>query len=166
MTFVRGKGNYVPFRPGGMEDAYKDRDDGGMEDEDYLAEPIGVVVDDPDSNGLAVIEKDAEETNKIWKSKAPGLTHGLKINDADEFLKSILGEEEFKPKMKRKKRFGRNGGMIGVGSGMDEGMMGRDGNGQANGEGMKNLNGGRGEDKDIDDLLPITVSIFEQLVLS
>lgn len=113
MTFVRGKGNYVPFRPGGLDDgAFAGDAQGDGEGEETEEE-------------RAVREKEEEEAmGKTWKTIAPGMRRGLKLDGggsavcvgfsgakgsrlgivADEFLRSVLGEASFTAPVKRRKR--------------------------------------------------------------
>lgn len=64
MTFVRGKGSYVPFKPGGLdEDAFVD--EGGEETDEERARR----------------ETEEEEAmGKAWKTVAPGMKRGLKLD--------------------------------------------------------------------------------------
>lgn len=63
-NFVRGKGSYAPFAPGGLEVA---------------AVPI-----DELENGSQEVEEDEEEEGG-WKTRAPGLRRGMKLSGG-EFL--------------------------------------------------------------------------------
>ncbi|KAL7418292.1 Antiviral helicase ski2 [Cryptotrichosporon argae] len=82
-SFVRGKGSYAPFLPGGLEPdtALKAKED--EEDE----------------------EQDEEETG--WKTRAPGLKRGIQLAGADEFLAEMLGEQSIATKPKRRAKPGR-----------------------------------------------------------
>ncbi len=63
-NFVRGKGSYAPFLPGGLEPAIKL--DGGMDDERDL---------------------DGEEDEETgWKTRAPGLRRGLKLDGGESLI--------------------------------------------------------------------------------
>lgn len=66
MTFVRGKGNYVPFKPGGLDDdAFKEGETGEEETEEERARR----------------ELEEEEAmGKTWKTIAPGMKRGLKLD--------------------------------------------------------------------------------------
>ncbi|OWZ36171.1 antiviral helicase SKI2 [Cryptococcus neoformans var. grubii Br795] len=79
-NFVRGKGSYAPFLPGGLEAAAKvEEDEGEDEDED---EEVG------------------------WKTRAPGMKRGAKLDGADEFLAEMLGQQSITAKAKRRRRDG------------------------------------------------------------
>ncbi|KAJ9111455.1 hypothetical protein QFC19_001224 [Naganishia cerealis] len=97
MTFVRGKGNYVPFRPGGLDDdAFLGADSGGTEEDG-----------DTEENEESRMRREQEEEEvmgKTWKTIAPGFKRGLKLDGADDFLRSVLGESSFNAPVKRKKR--------------------------------------------------------------
>ncbi|WRT70395.1 uncharacterized protein IL334_007393 [Kwoniella shivajii] len=78
-NFVRGKGTYAPFQPGGLEEAAKPEE---TEDEHQ------------------------EEEEEGWKTKAPGMRRGLKLEGADEFLAEMLGQQSIAAKAKRRRREG------------------------------------------------------------
>jgi antiviral helicase SKI2 len=121
MTFVRGKGNYVPFKPGGLDDdAFKDGETGEEETEE---ERVRRELEEEEAMG------------KTWKTIAPGMKRGLKLDGgmseptrlglnserlplADEFLRSVLGEASFTAPVKRRKRPKQQ---IGVSTDMQDG---------------------------------------------
>ncbi|OCF39629.1 antiviral helicase SKI2 [Kwoniella heveanensis CBS 569] len=77
-NFVRGKGSYAPFLPGGLEAAAKPEEEEQPED-------------------------DEEEG---WKTRAPGMRRGVQLEGADEFLAEILGQQSITAKAKRRRRDG------------------------------------------------------------
>lgn len=111
MTFVRGKGGYVPFRPGGLDQVYTPQDD--MEDADSSTED----------------DQTEQQEKGGWKKMVPGLKRGIQAPEqssspknaayqsADAFLREVLGEDSFKPKAKRKSRAERS---LAVNTGLDE----------------------------------------------
>ena len=71
MTFVRGKGNYVPFRPGGLDDtAFADGIEGEGEEETE-EERVRREVEEEEAMG------------KTWKTIAPGMRRGLKLDGGE-----------------------------------------------------------------------------------
>jgi antiviral helicase SKI2 len=60
-NFVRGKGSYAPFTPGGLEAA------------------ATVAVEGDDEEG----EEEEEEEEEGWKTRAPGLKKGLKLEGGE-----------------------------------------------------------------------------------
>ncbi|KAI5454433.1 Antiviral helicase ski2 [Naganishia albida] len=135
MTFVRGKGNYVPFRPGGLdEDAFKEGEVGEEEsEEDRVRREL----------------EEEEAMGKTWKTIAPGMKRGLKLDGANEFLRSVLGEASFTAPVKRRKRPKQQ---IGVGNDMQDGAVELDDN-----MAVQPHRAARNEDRsEIDDLLPIS----------
>jgi antiviral helicase SKI2 len=77
MTFVRGKGNYGPFRPGGLDDRAFAGDvvDGDGEETDEQR---------------AVREKEEEEAmGKAWKTIAPGMRRGLNLDGGESQRVSV-----------------------------------------------------------------------------
>lgn len=79
-NFVRGKGSYAPFLPGGLEAAAK-----GETPEEEEEEP---------------------EEEEGWRTRAPGLKRGMQLDGAEEFLSRMLGESSVAPKARRKRRDG------------------------------------------------------------
>ncbi|WVQ67181.1 uncharacterized protein L199_005376 [Kwoniella botswanensis] len=79
-NFVRGKGSYAPFLPGGLEAAAK------PEEEEN--------------------EQEEEEEDEGWKTRAPGMRRGIKLEGADEFLAEMLGQQSIAPKAKRRRKEG------------------------------------------------------------
>lgn len=71
MTFVRGKGNYVPFRPGGLDDtAFAD----------------GVEAEGEEETEEEKVRREVEEEEamgKTWKTIAPGMRRGLKLDGGE-----------------------------------------------------------------------------------
>lgn len=126
-NFVRGKGSYAPFLPGGLE-------------------PETVVAEEEDEDG--------EDEEEGWKTRAPGLRRGVKLDGADEFLAEMLGQQGLGGKAKRRRMDG--GGD--EGAGMEVQKLGYEA------EGEKKLNGFGGVRK-VDDLLPIGVSTSWDLSL-
>jgi antiviral helicase SKI2 len=137
-NFVRGKGSYAPFAPGGLETAAKPDEDDEEEEVD-------------DEGG--------------WKSRAPGLKRGLKLDGgmstlrrssaadkrfaADEFLAEMLGEQSIASKARRKRRDGEETASLEIsrlGDGED-----KDGIPEGGSVGMSK--------KNVDDLLPVGVSV-------
>ncbi|KAJ9095673.1 hypothetical protein QFC21_005545 [Naganishia friedmannii] len=98
MTFVRGKGNYVPFRPGGLDD------DAFLGSGDAVGEIDGGAGEESEESRLRREQEEEEAMGKTWKTIAPGFKRGLKLDGADEFLRSVLGESSFTAPVKRKKR--------------------------------------------------------------
>ncbi|WVQ84888.1 hypothetical protein IAT38_007051 [Cryptococcus sp. DSM 104549] len=80
-NFVRGKGSYAPFLPGGLEEAAK------------------VEVNEDE-------EAEDEEEEEGWKTRAPGFKRGVELEGADEFLASMLGQQSIAAKAKRRRRDG------------------------------------------------------------
>ncbi|WWC91541.1 uncharacterized protein L201_006487 [Kwoniella dendrophila CBS 6074] len=120
-NFVRGKGNYVPFLPGGLETAAKPEEEEGEEE-----------------------NQDDEEDG--WKTRAPGLRRGVKLEGADEFLAEMLGQQSIAPKAKRRRKEGEF---------EDQLTISRVGDEDAEIEEMS-ANGHTGlNSKNVDDLLPI-----------
>lgn len=111
-NFVRGKGSYAPFLPGGLE--------------------ATAIVDEPEEE---------EEEEDGWKTRAPGLRRGVKLEGAEEFLTRMLGQEGLGTRAKRRKRDGFEDGELEV-SKLDH-------------EEKEAWRGGKG----VDDLLPIGVSL-------
>ncbi|WVO12427.1 hypothetical protein L204_100026 [Cryptococcus depauperatus] len=75
-NFVRGKGSYAPFNPGGLDAA-------------------------------ARVEESEEETideEDGWKTRAPGMPRGLKLEGADQFLAEMLGPQSLAVKVRRRHR--------------------------------------------------------------
>nr|XP_019010148.1 antiviral helicase SKI2 [Kwoniella pini CBS 10737]OCF48929.1 antiviral helicase SKI2 [Kwoniella pini CBS 10737] len=79
-NFVRGKGSYSPFLPGGLEAAAT------PEENDEQEEP--------------------EEEEEGWKTRAPGLRRGIQLEGADDFLAEMLGQASIAPKAKRRRKEG------------------------------------------------------------
>lgn len=77
---MRGKGSYAPFLPGGLE-AAAIKDEEGDE------------------------EEDEEEEEDGWKTRAPGLRRGVKLDGAEDFLGRMLGDQGI-GRAKRRKREG------------------------------------------------------------
>ncbi|ORX40739.1 NUC185 domain-domain-containing protein [Kockovaella imperatae] len=77
-NFVRGKGSYAPFLPGGLEPEVKQAEEDEEEDED--------------EDG--------------WRTRAPGLPRGLKLQGADDFLSEMLGSSSIAPKAKHRRTDG------------------------------------------------------------
>ena len=71
MTFVRGKGNYVPFRPGGLDDAAFDRDSEREGEEETEEEKARRELEEEEAMG------------KTWKTIAPGMRRGLKLDGGE-----------------------------------------------------------------------------------
>ncbi|WWC64395.1 uncharacterized protein I303_107005 [Kwoniella dejecticola CBS 10117] len=80
-NFVRGKGSYAPFLPGGLEAAATPQEDENEEAEE-------------------------QEEEEGWKTRAPGLRRGIQLEGADEFLAEMLGQASIAPKAKRRRREG------------------------------------------------------------
>lgn len=78
ITFVRGKGSYVPFKPGGMEPGQ------------YRGErALGSLVEDEaggeeeDENDEDAAKRKSEEDGKAWKSVAPGMKKGMDLTGGE-----------------------------------------------------------------------------------
>lgn len=71
MTFVRGKGNYVPFRPGGLDEGAFAGDvvEGGEEETE-------------EERARRELEEE-EAMGKTWKTIAPGMRRGLKLDGGE-----------------------------------------------------------------------------------
>lgn len=124
-NFVRGKGSYAPFLPGGLE-------------------PTAV---EPEANGDE--EEEEEEEEEGWKTRAPGLRRGVKLDGADEFLAEMLGEQGLGGKAKRRRRDG------GEDPALEVQKLNYD-------TGESKVNGFGGVKK-VDDLLPIGVSLAHHI---
>ncbi|ORY28175.1 NUC185 domain-domain-containing protein [Naematelia encephala] len=122
-NYVKGKGSYAPFLPGGLEpDAAK----GVEENEEDL-------------------ESDEDEG---WKTRAPGMSRGVKLDGADEFLAEMLGSAAIAPKAKRRRGDGGQSPSLVV-SRLDGEEIGIDGDAEYQ-------NGSAGPSKkNVDDLLPV-----------
>ena len=90
-NFVRGKGSYAPFMPGGLN-----------------AVAIQVAAENGDD------EDEEEEEEDGWKTRAPGLRRGVQLDGAEEFMREMLGQEGLGGKAKRKKRQGWEDGELEV----------------------------------------------------
>ncbi|WVF73142.1 hypothetical protein IAT40_007961 [Kwoniella sp. CBS 6097] len=77
-NFVRGKGSYAPFLPGGLEAAAKPEEE----------------------------EAPEEEEEEGWKTRAPGMRRGVQLEGAGEFLAEMLGQQSITAKAKRRRRDG------------------------------------------------------------
>ncbi|RXK39428.1 antiviral helicase SKI2 [Tremella mesenterica] len=120
-NFVRGKGSYAPFLPGGL---------GGGDEYSPKETP----------------EEEGElEDEEGWKTRAPGLKRGLKIEGAEEFLLSMLGERSLARKARRKRRDGRESPTLEISRVGEESLKGKDKDKRREIPGRKN----------VDDLLPI-----------
>ncbi|KAK8853069.1 hypothetical protein IAR55_003770 [Kwoniella newhampshirensis] len=120
-NFVRGKGSYAPFTPGGLDTAAKAED--------------------------AEEEEEAEDDEEIgWKTRAPGLKRGVKLEGADEFLAEMLGQQSITAKAKRRRRDAEFSPQLAVSRLGDEDVEAEASreNGEAGSSG-----------KNVDDLLPI-----------
>lgn len=81
MTFVRGKGNYVPFRPGGLDDdAFLGAADGGA---GFDGDDDG---EESEESRLRREQEEEEAMGKTWKTIAPGFKRGLKLDGGRNFL--------------------------------------------------------------------------------
>ncbi|KIR81186.1 antiviral helicase SKI2 [Cryptococcus gattii EJB2] len=121
-NFVRGKGSYAPFLPGGLESAAKLEE---YEDED---------------------EDEDEDEEVGWKTRAPGMKRGAKLDGADDFLAEMLGQQSITAKAKRRRRDGEFASpqlTVSRLGDKDEDVDGID------------LKPAHPSDKNIDDLLPI-----------
>jgi antiviral helicase SKI2 len=140
VSFVRGKGSYVPFTPGGLDPvAFDDVD------EDRLFNTL----EGHHQDGQPLQDHE-EEDGSSWKHIAPGMRRGLKLSGADEFLRSVLGDEGLATKAKRRKKGKPVDDDIGLGNEMDD---------------LETAEERRASRRikttiraDIDDLLPISVS--------
>ncbi|WOO80266.1 Putative ATP-dependent RNA helicasec [Vanrija pseudolonga] len=81
-NFVRGKSTNAPFLPGGLEPA--------------------VTYEEAEHE----IEEAIEEDEEGWKTRAPGLRRGAKLDGADAFLAEMLGQQAMTTKAKRRRRGG------------------------------------------------------------
>ncbi|WWD03455.1 hypothetical protein V865_001507 [Kwoniella europaea PYCC6329] len=79
-NFVRGKGSYAPFLPGGLEAAAKPEEEENKQEE--------------------------EDEDEGWKTRAPGMRRGIKLEGADKFLAEMLGQQSIAPKAKRRRKEG------------------------------------------------------------
>ena len=70
-NFVRGKGNYAPFLPGGLEPE--------------LAPGQRV-----EENGMEEEEEELEDEDEGWKTRAPGLRRGVKLSGGECLPKVML----------------------------------------------------------------------------
>lgn len=76
-NFVRGKGSYAPFLPGGLE---------------------------PDTTLNKHEEEEIEEEEEDgWKTRAPGLKRGAKLSGGEDFLAEMLGTSSITAKARRKR---------------------------------------------------------------
>ncbi|KAK4685405.1 antiviral helicase SKI2, partial [Tremellales sp. Uapishka_1] len=117
-NFVRGKGSYSPFLPGGLEPE--------------------VQKEEPDE------EEEEDETG--WKTRAPGLRRGMKLDGADEFLAEMLGDQALVSKAKRRKRGGDVSPTLEVSRlGDEDGVI----------ESFRSNGGDSSRGKNVDDLLPV-----------
>lgn len=118
ITFVRGKGSYMPFRPGGLEDGPAFQDLASGRNLDNQAE-----ADSGFSN--------SQESGSVWRAVAPSLGRGLhfptgnsdkgaEVFTADELLKRMFGEVGLNPKAIRKTQTDHQNaqGMSGLGGDM------------------------------------------------
>ncbi len=138
VSFVRGKGSYFPFTPGGLDpvafdDLESDRLVHTLEGDEY----------NPDN-----VHDEEEEENETttWKYLAPGMKRGLKLSGADEFLQRVLGDQGMMKRARRRKKEGSDD--IGLGYEDDEGIDER----------LKRTKDRLRDRSNIDDLLPISVS--------
>jgi len=122
-NFVRGKGSYAPFLPGGLE-------------------PETITHDED--------EKEEEDEEEGWKTRAPGLRRGAKLEGADEFLAEMLGQQGLGGKAKRRRTDGKEEAVLEIKRMGDE-------------DGEKKENGFGGVRK-VDDLLPIGVRFLVPLL--
>lgn len=144
VSFVRGKGSYVPFTPGGLDPVDYD-----AVDAERLMQTLDGGVDGVDD------ALDAEDDGSTWKHVIPGLRRGLTLTGADEFLRAVLGDEAA-PRAKRRKhgrgvsrrRDGEEDDDIGVINEMEDLSVAE--------RRRERAKGGNGK-SDIDDLLPISV---------
>ncbi|KAL1412136.1 Antiviral helicase ski2 [Vanrija albida] len=81
-NLVRGKSTNAPFLPGGLEPA--------------------VTYEEAEHE----IEEAVEEDEDGWKTRAPGLRRGVKLDGADAFLAEMLGQQAMTTKAKRRRRGG------------------------------------------------------------
>jgi antiviral helicase SKI2 len=135
-NFVRGKGNYAPFLPGGLE---------------------------PEVALQKEEEEVEEEEEDGWKTRAPGFKRGVKLSGgesladpladaedaADEFLAEMLGSASISSKAKRRRRDGEASPTLEISRLGDEDDV--DGERRPNGMSLPGK-------KNVDDLLPIGVS--------
>ncbi|ODN81482.1 hypothetical protein L202_01906 [Cryptococcus amylolentus CBS 6039] len=118
-NFVRGKGSYAPFLPGGLETAAR------SEEEE---------------------EESEEEEDGVFKSRAPGLKRGVKLDGAEEFLIEMLGQHQITAKAKRRRRDGEFEPQLAVS---------RLGDKDRDIDGIEASAQVKASDKNIDDLLPL-----------
>lgn len=85
-----------------------------------------------------------EEEEDGWKTRAPGLRRGVKLEGADEFMGEMLGDQALGGKAKRRRRSG------GEEVGLEVQKLGY--------EDGERKNNGFGGVRKVDDLLPIGVS--------
>jgi antiviral helicase SKI2 len=137
VSFVRGKGSYVPFTPGGLDNIAFD----AIESDRLVHTLEGVTHMDQVQE-----EKEEEEAGTTWKYLAPGMKRGLKLSGADEFLQRVLGDQGMTTRARRRKKGGVDD--IGLGDEDDEGIDQR----------IKRMMNKTRHRTDIDDLLPISVS--------
>lgn len=148
-NFVRGKGSYAPFLPGGLDEA------------DALQ---------AGANGKEEGEEEEElEEEDGWKTRAPGFKRGVQLSggeclrdrrqcmhaDAhigDEFLAEMLGQQSITAKARRRRRDGNDSPELMVSRLGDQDEVHGDGPGE------EGVNGHAGPSKkNVDDLLPIGV---------
>lgn len=102
ITFVRGRGSYMPFRPGGLDDGPQ-RPSPAQESQDDFEEDAGTV-------------SDIEQVQSTWRTTPPGFQRGLDLasarsgeadeasSNADELLLRVFGSTTLKPSAQRQLR--------------------------------------------------------------
>lgn len=150
-NFVRGKGSYAPFLPGGLDEG------------DSLQNGNAV-----NGEGGEDLQEEEEEEDG-WKTRAPGLKRGVQLTggephlgsssyaitelivQADEFLAEMLGQQSIAPKARRRRRDGNESPELQI-SRLGDDDVANDGP-----DGLTNGLAGPSK-KNVDDLLPVGVS--------